>query len=75
MTIASDGRMFVCDRETVKFLSPDGTELLKSFSAKDCDGPPWFALHHHGRVFVSYNFAHCVKVFSNEGEFLYDIGT
>ena len=77
MTIAADGRMLVCDRgdKTVKVLSPDGTQLLKSFSARDCDGSPWFALRHQDRIFVSYAFAHCVKVFNNEGEFLYDIGT
>ena len=35
---------------------------------------PWFASRHQDRFFVSYAFAHCVKVFNNEGEFLYDIG-
>ena len=77
MTIACDGRMLVCDRgdNKVKVLSPDGTELLKSFSAPDCDKPPSFALRHQDRIFVTYFQAHCVKVFNNEGEFLYDIGT
>ena len=77
LTIACDGRMLVCDCDdnTVKVLSPDGTELLKSFSARDCDKPPRCALHHQDRFFVCYALAHCVKVFNDEGEFLYDIGT
>ena len=63
------------DDNTVKVFSPDGTELLKSFSAPNCDQLPWFPLRHEDRLFVSYTHAHCVKVFNNEGEFLYDIGT
>ena len=76
-SIDCDGRMLVCDSgdNTVKVLSPDGTDLLKSFSAPNCDGSPCFALRHQDRIFVSYTFAHCVKVFNNEGEFLFDIGT
>ena len=76
ITITCDGRMLVCDSgdKTVKVLSLDGTELLKSFGAPDCDKPPWLALSHQDRLFVSYAFAHCVKAFNNEGEFLYDIG-
>ena len=72
-----DGRMLVCDRgdNTVKVLSPDGTELLKSFSAPDCDKSPSYALYHQDRIFVTYFHAHCVKAFNNEGEFLYAIGT
>ena len=77
LTIACDGHMLVCNcgDDTVKVLSPDGTELLKSFSARDCDKLPRRALRHQDRFFVCYALAHCVKVFNNEGEFLYDIGT
>ena len=77
MTIACDGRMLVCDHgdNKVKVLSPDGTELLKSFSAPDCDTPPRCALRHQDRIFISYGYAHCVKVFNDEGIFLYNIGT
>ena len=77
ISIASDGCMLVCEDgdKTVKVLSPDGTELLKSFSARDCHKYPWFALRHQDRLFVSYAYAHCVKVFNDEGEFLYEIGT
>ena len=77
MTIACDGRMLVCDYgdNKVKVLSTDGTELLKSFSAPDCDKPPRCALRHQDRIFISYGYAHCVKVFNDEGIFLYNIGT
>ena len=76
ITIACDGRMLVCDcgDNKVKVLSSDGTELVKSFSCPGFDESPWVALHHQDRFFVSYGFAQCVKVFNNEGEFLYDIG-
>jgi len=76
MTIASDGRMLVCDcaDNTVKVLSPDGTELLQSFSAPNLDTSPWLALLHQDRFYVTYDLAQCVKVFNNDGEFLYDIG-
>jgi len=75
--VACDGRMLVSDSgdKMVKVLSPDFTKLLQSLSCPGCDESPWFALHHQDRFFVSYHMAQCVKVFSNEGEFLYDIAT
>ena len=77
ISIARDGCMLLCDigDNKVKVLSPDGTELLKSFSCPGFDKSPLFALHHQDRFFVSYGPDHCVKVFNNEGEYLYDIGT
>jgi len=77
LAFACDGRMLVCNRDdkTVKVLSPDGTELLQCFRALDCDEHPCSALSHRDRFYISYVFAECVKVFSNEGQFLYDIGT
>ena len=77
MIIACDGRMLVCDMgdNTVKVLSNDGTELVQSFSAPGCHEYPWLALRHQDTFYVSYGLAHCVKVFNNEGEFQYDIGT
>ena len=77
ITIASDGRMLVGDSgdNTVKVLSNDGTELVQSFSAPRCHEYPWLALRHQDAFYVSYGLAHCVKVFNNKGEFLYDIGT
>ena len=77
LTIARDGRIVVCDGvdDTVKVLSSDGLELLLSI----CDPEraiPCYALHHQNMIFVSYSWAHCVlKVFSENGVFLYSIGT
>ncbi|XP_078359410.1 uncharacterized protein LOC144643898 [Oculina patagonica] len=75
--VTTDGHMIVFDDgdDKVKVLSPDGTELLKSFSAPEGDKTPWFAVYHQDRFFVSYTLAHVVKVFSKEGVFLYDIGS
>ncbi|XP_020620698.1 E3 ubiquitin-protein ligase TRIM71-like [Orbicella faveolata] len=77
ITIACDDRMLVSDSgdNKVKVLSPDGTKLLQSLSVPGFDECPWFALHHQDRFFVSYDKAQCVKIFDNEGEFLYDFGT
>jgi len=77
LTITCDGHMVVSDRgdKSVKVLSPDGTELVRSFSASDCDESPWIAVCHQNMLFVSYPLAHVVKVFSEEGEFLYGIGS
>ena len=77
VSVAHDDRIIVCEwvDKSVKVLSPDGTQLLQSFSAPDCDVRPWFAVYHQDMFFVSYGRAHCVKVFSKEGVFLYDIGS
>ncbi len=77
VTIAGDGRMVVCDLgdNTVKVLSPDGTEFLQSFRAPDLYGSPSLALFHQGIFYVSYKLAHCVTLFSNEGVYLYNAGT
>ena len=77
VSVRTDGHMIVCDwgDKSVKVLSPDGTELLQSFSAPDCDASPSFAVCHQDMFFVSYRLLHCVKVFSKEGVFLYDIGS
>ena len=77
LSIARDGHMIVCDNgdKAIKVLSPDGTQLVQSFSTPDCGESPWFALFHQDMFFVSYDGeVHCVKVFSKEGVFLYDIG-
>ena len=77
LTVACDGRLVVSDwgDKLIKVLSPDGTALLQSFSAPDCDEPPLFVVYHQGTFFVSYGLAHVVKVLSKEGVFLYDIGS
>ena len=71
VSVAHDGRIIVCEwrDKSVKVLSPDGTELLQSFSAPDCVFSPWFAVYHQDMFFVCYGWAHCVKVFSKEGVF------
>ena len=77
LTITCDDHMVVSDRgdKSIKVLSPDGTELVQSFSASDCDESPWVGVCHQDMFFVSYPSAHVVKAFSKEGEFLYDIGS
>ena len=77
VSVTTDGHLIVtsfCDR-SVKVLSPDGTELLQSFTSPDYYEAPWFAVYHQDMFFVSYGGTHCVKVFSKEGVFLYDIGS
>ena len=77
LIITCDDHMVVSDRGdmSIKVLSPDGTELVQSFSASDCDESPWVGVCHQEMFFVSYPSAHVVKVFSKEGEFFYDIGS
>ena len=72
-----DGQVIVCDvgDNTIKVLSPDGTILLQSFSPPKCHDSPEFVFHKNGTFFASYIRQHCVKVFNNEGVFLYDIGS
>ena len=76
LSVTSNGRLLVCDSgdKSIKVLSPDGTELLQSFSAPDCDGSPWKAVCHQDMFFASYPEARCVKTFNKDGDFLYDIG-
>ena len=71
-----DGRIITCDvkLKQVKVLSPDGNDLLHSFSAPAYVSGPWCAVYHQDTFFVSYPYAHCVKVFNNAGEYLHDIG-
>ena len=77
LTITCDDHMVVSDRgdKSVKVLSPDGTELVQSFIASDCHESPWVGICYQNMFFVSYPSTHVVKVFSKEGEFLYDIGS
>ena len=76
ISIGSDGRIIMCDMEDgeIQVLSPDGNDLLQSFTAPDCDSFPFCAVYHQDRFFVSYTDAHCVKVFNNAGVYQYDIG-
>ena len=77
VSVRSDGKLLVCDwsDDAIKVLSPDGTKLIESIKAPNCDESPWFAVHYQSMYFVSYHSAHCVKVFSEEGQLLYEIGS
>ncbi len=70
------GHVIVCDvgDRNIKVLSPDGTELLQSFSASNCHANPEVPCYYRDKFFVSYRWISCVKVFNKEGVFLYDIG-
>ena len=75
LAIAQDGRIVVCDwgDNTVKVLSPDGTQLLLTISDPD-RGCPWFSICHQDLFVVCYRWSHNVKVFSKDGAFLHSIG-
>ena len=75
-SIASDGRIIIADRsdKKIKVLSPDGNDLLQSFSPPDCDKSPFCAISHQEKFLVSYYYANCVKVFDRTGVYLHDIG-
>ena len=75
LAIARDGRMMVCDRgdNTVKVLSPDGTQLFLTISDPD-HGAPVSAVSYQDIFVVSYYFKGDVKVFSKDGVFLHSIG-
>ena len=76
ISIGSDGRIITCDRDDnkIKVLSPDGNDLLQSFSVPDCGSLPYFAVYHQDTFLVSCFYAKCVKVFNNAGVYQYDIG-
>ena len=77
LSVGSDDRIVACDwsNNEIRLISPDGTRLLQSFRASDCDKSLSCALNHQDTFFVSDTMAHCVKVFSKEGKFLYNIGS
>ena len=77
VSVGRDGHLIVCDSsdKTIKVLSPDGKELLQSFSAPDGVWSPSFVVCQQEKFFVSYFWADCVKVFNKEGVFLYNIGS
>ena len=77
ISVVSDGRIITCDIDDkiIKVLSPDGKNLLQSFSAPGCDAVPWCAVYQQNKIFVSYLNADRVMVFNNAGEYLYYIGS
>jgi len=78
VSVKSNGDLVICDsaEADVKIFSSDGYHKLDSFGGDPVlDGSPSFAIHHQDRFFVSFPKTRCVKVFSDGGDFLYDIGT
>ena len=77
LSVGFDGRIIVCDLKNneIRVISPDGMQLLQSFRASDRDNSLYCAVYHQDRFFVSDAEANCVKVFSKEGKFLYNIGS
>ena len=77
VSVGTDGQLLVCDHgdKSVKFLSPDGTQLIQTVSAPDCDEYPFYAVYHQDMFLVSYYFADCVKVFNKNGLLLYEIAS
>ena len=77
ISVVSDGRIITCDIDDkiIKVLSPDGKNLLQSFSAPGCDAEPWCAVYQQDKFFVSYPEANRVMVFNIAGEYVYDIGS
>ena len=77
LSIGFDGRIIACDwkNNEIRFISPNGMQLLQSFRASDCDESLYCTVYHQDRFFVSDAKVDCVKVFSEEGKFLYNIGS
>ena len=71
VSVGSDGRIITCDQDdkTIKVLSPDGKDLLQSFSAPGCAAELFCAVYQQGKFFVSYPGANRVMVFNNAGEY------
>lgn len=65
--------MVVCDSgyNAVNVLSSDGLRLLLTITDRVT---PWYAVFHQNMFFVSYPESGNVKVFSENGVFLYNIG-
>ena len=76
LSVARDGRIIITDDRDnkIKVLSPNGNDLLQSFSALDSDDFLEYAIYHQDKFFVSYYSANCVKVFDKTGVYLHDIG-
>ena len=77
MSVGNDGSIIACDwtNNEIRVISPDGMQLLQSFRASDCDESLYCVVNHQDRFFVSDAKADCIKVFSEEGKFLYNIGS
>ena len=76
VSVRDGGHMIVCDSgdNSVKVLSPDGTGLVQSFKGPHASDYPASVVYHENKFFVLYHPCYYVKVFNNEGLYLYDIG-
>lgn len=77
LSVANDDKMIVTDFEekAIFVLSNDGAEVVLSFTAPESNLTPHLAVYHQDLFFVLFCWPHCLKVFNNDGDFLYDIGT
>ncbi|XP_020629104.1 tripartite motif-containing protein 3-like, partial [Orbicella faveolata] len=77
LSVGFDGCIIACDwkNNEIRVISPDGMQLLQSFRASDRAKSLYCAVYHQDRFFVSDANANCIKVFSKEGKFLYNIGS
>ena len=71
----ADRNLIVCDsgNKCVRFFSPDGN-IFKTIGAGRLHMPA-DCVYHKGKVFVSDREAHLIKVYNNNGRFLYEFGT
>ena len=76
VSVRDDGHMIVCDPgdKSVQVLSPDGTRLVQYFKVPGALGYLASAVYHENKFFVLYTSHDYVKVYNNEGLYLYDIG-
>ena len=75
LSFDADGNLIVCDagNKCVRFFSPDGN-IFKTVGAGRLR-MPFNCLCFKGKVFVSDRDAHLIKVYNNNGRFLYEFGT
>jgi len=77
VSVGNDGSIIAGDwkNNEITVISPDGMHLLQSFRVSDCHQSLFCFVYHEDRFFVSDAGANCIKVFSKEGKFLYNIGS
>ena len=75
LSFDADGNLIVCDagNKCVRFFSPDGS-IFKTIGSGRLR-MPIDCVCHNGKVFVSDREAHLIKVYNNNGRFLYEFGT
>jgi len=74
ITLDAQGNLIVCDtgNECVKFISPEGN-ILKTIG-RGWLHRPFGCVCYEDKVFVSDRDAHLIKVYNNNGRFLYEFG-